>query len=157
MHYMLNIIFNTIIKKIETSYPKAKLDGVLVQKMVEPGLEIILGITNKDGFGPILMVGFGGTSVETSGDVAFALCPVTPERCEGLLGKLRGNVLLDKDKYDLRALFSLMTNLSNFAMSVQNLISEIDLNPVILHSAGNGISVVDALMIKFDKSMENRS
>jgi len=70
---------------------------------------------------------------------------------------LRGNVLLDKDKYDLRALFSLMTNLSNFAMSVQNLISEIDLNPVILHSAGNGISVVDALMVKFDKSMENRS
>ena len=149
--------FNTIIKNIETNSPKAKMDGVLVQKMVEPGLEIILGITNKDGFGPILMVGFGGTSVETSGDVAFALCPVTPERCENLLGKLRGNVLLDKDKYDLRALFSLMTNLSNFAMSVQNLISEIDLNPVILHSAGNGISVVDALMVKFDKSMENRS
>ena len=90
------------------------MDGVLVQKMVEPGLEIILGITNKDGFGPILMVGFGGISVETSGDVAFALCPVTPERCESLLGKLRGNILLDKNKYDLRALFSLMTNLSNY-------------------------------------------
>ena len=149
--------FNAIIKNIATNSPKAKMDGVLVQKMVEPGLEIILGITNKDGFGPILMVGFGGTSVETSGDVAFALCPVTPERCESLLGKLRGNILLDKNKYDLRALFSLMTNLSNFAMSMQKLISEIDLNPVIMHSAGNGISVVDALMVKFDKSMENRS
>ena len=149
--------FNAIIKNIATNSPKAKMDGVLVQKMVEPGLEIILGITNKDGFGPILMVGFGGTSVETSGDVAFALCPVTPERCESLLEQLKGNVLLDKNKYDLRALFSLMTNLSNFAMSVQKLISEIDLNPVIMHSAGNGISVVDALMVKFDKSMENRS
>ena len=47
--------------------------------MVEPGLEVILGITNKDGFGPILMVGFGGTGVEASGDVEFALCPVTPK------------------------------------------------------------------------------
>ena len=45
-----------------------------------------------------------------------------------------------------------MTTLSSFAISVQHLISEIDLNPVILHSPGNGISVVDALMVKFDET-----
>ena len=98
------------------------------------------------------MVGFGGTSVETSGDVAFALCPVTPEKCENLLGALKGGILLDKKRYDLPALVRLMTTLSSFAISVQHLISEIDLNPVILHSPGNGISVVDALMVKFDET-----
>ena len=60
--------------------------------------------------------------------------------------------LLDKKRYDLPALVRLMTTLSSFAISVQHLISEIDLNPVILHSPGNGISVVDALMVKFDET-----
>ena len=147
--------FNTIIQNIKNNNPKASIDGILVQKMVEPGLEVILGITNKDGFGPILMVGFGGTSVETSGDVAFALCPVTPKKCENLLGALKGSILLDKKRYDLPALVRLMTTLSSFAISVQHLISEIDLNPVILHSPGNGISVVDALMVKFDETSKS--
>ena len=144
--------FNNIIQNIKSNLPTAAIDGVLVQKMVEPGLEVILGITNKDGFGPILMVGFGGTSVEASGDVAFALCPITPTKCEYLLGALKASTLLDKKRYDIPALLKLMATLSSFAISVQHLISEIDLNPVILHSPGSGISVVDALMVKSDKT-----
>ena len=147
--------FNTIIQNIKNNNPTAYIDGILVQKMVESGLEVILGITNKDGFGPILMVGFGGTGVEASGDVAFALCPVTPKKCENLLGTLKGSILLDKKRYDLPALVRLMTTLSSFAISVQHLISEIDLNPVILHSPGKGISVVDALMVKFDETSKS--
>ena len=144
--------FDNIIQNIKNNLPTAAIDGVLVQRMVEPGLEVILGITNKDGFGPILMVGFGGTSVEASGDVAFALCPITPTKCEYLLGALKASTLLDKKRYDIPALLKLMATLSSFAISVQHLISEIDLNPVILHSPGSGISVVDALMVKSDKT-----
>ena len=116
--------------------------------MSEPGLEIILGINNREGFGPILMVGFGGIHVEKTRDVAFAPVPLGEDDCNQLLKKLKVSILLDEDKYDVPALIDLMTSLSKFAASTDDYIGEIDLNPVLVHPKGQGITVIDALMFK---------
>ena len=140
--------FKSMQSTISQNFPKAIIDGFLIQEMSEPGLEIILGINNREGFGPILMVGFGGIHVEKTRDVAFAPVPLGEDDCNQLLKKLKGSVLLDADKYDVPALIDLMTSLSNFAESTSDYIGEIDLNPVRVHSKGQGVTVIDALMFK---------
>ena len=143
--------FKSMQSTISQNFPKAIIDGFLIQEMSEPGLEIILGINNREGFGPILMVGFGGIHVEKTRDVAFAPVPLGEDDCNQLLKKLKGSVLLDADKYDVPALIDLMTSLSNFAESTSDYIGEIDLNPVLVHSKGQGVTVIDALMLKHQK------
>ena len=143
--------FKSMQSTISQNFPKAIIDGFLIQEMSEPGLEIILGINNREGFGPILMVGFGGIHVEKTRDVAFAPVPLGEDDCNLLLKKLKGSVLLDADKYDVPALIDLMTSLSNFAESTSDYIGEIDLNPVLVHSKGQGVTVIDALMLKHQK------
>ena len=140
--------FKSMQSTISQNFPKAVIDGFLIQEMSEPGLEIILGINNREGFGPILMVGFGGIHVEKTRDVAFAPVPLGEDDCNQLLKKLKGSVLLDADKYDVPALIDLMTSLSNFAESTSDYIGEIDLNPILVHSKGQGVTVIDALMFK---------
>ena len=140
--------FKSMQSTISKNFPKAIIDGFLIQEMSEPGLEIILGINNREGFGPILMVGFGGIHVEKTRDVAFAPVPLGEDDCNQLLKKLKGSVLLDADKYDVPALIDLMTSLSNFAESTSDYIGEVDLNPVLVHSKGQGVTVIDALMFK---------
>ncbi len=140
--------FKSMQSTISQNFPKAIIDGFLIQEMSEDGLEIILGINNREGFGPILMVGFGGIHVEKTRDVAFAPIPLGEDDCNQLLKKLKGSVLLDADKYDVPALIDLMTSLSNFAESTSDYIGEIDLNPVLVHSKGQGVTVIDALMFK---------
>ena len=140
--------FTNITKTISHNYPNAIVDGVLVQEMTDTGLEMILGITNKDGFGPIIMVGFGGITVESDKDVVFGMCPVTPIQCRTFLQKLKGSAFLNERDYDLNALIGLIVSVSEFAMSSSGYISELDLNPIIVHPPGKGISVVDALMVK---------
>ena len=143
--------FKSMQSTISQNFPKAIIDGFLIQEMSEPGLEIILGINNREGFGPILMVGFGGIHVEKTRDVAFAPVPLGEDDCNQLLKKLKGSVLLGADKYDVPALIDLMTSLSNFAESTSDYIGEIDLNPVLVHSKGQGVTVIDALMLKHQK------
>jgi hypothetical protein len=116
--------------------------------MSKTGLEIILGISNKDGFGPILMVGFGGVKVEKSKDVVFAPVPIDAQGGYELIQKLMGAPLLNEEQYDINSLTSLMASLSDFAQISCEHISEIDLNPILLHPPGQGFSIIDALMFK---------
>ena len=92
--------------------------------------------------------GNSGIHVEKTRDVAFAPVPLGDDDCNQLLKKLKGSVLLDADNYDVPALIDLMTSLSNFAESTDDYIGEIDLNPVLVHSKGQGVTVIDALMFK---------
>jgi len=136
----------------KAAHPDAAVHGVLVQAMAPPGREIILGVTRDPTFGPMLMVGLGGIHVEVLRDVAFAPVPIGPEEALALLGELKGAAILDSVRgavlADRSALAELMTTLSRFAADHAHLIEEIDLNPVIVHAQGQGLTVVDALIVK---------
>ncbi|MBV8737964.1 MAG: acetate--CoA ligase family protein, partial [Alphaproteobacteria bacterium] len=102
--------------------------------------------------GPMLMVGLGGIYVEVLRDVTFAPVPISPDEALSLLGELRGAALLDGVRgappADRTALAELIAALSRFAADHADAIDEIDLNPVIVHPQGHGLTVVDALIIK---------
>jgi acyl-CoA synthetase (NDP forming) len=144
--------YRTVLARAKAAHPDAKVDGVLVQAMAKRGQEMILGITRDPVFGPMLMVGLGGIHVEVLKDVAFAPVPLDAEDALALVGELKGAVLLDGMRgakpADKEALADLIVALSRFAADHADQIEEIDLNPVIVHPAGEGLSVVDALIVK---------
>jgi len=140
--------FIDIQARVAKNAPDAVILGTLVQPMARPGLEMILGISNTSGFGPLLMVGFGGTAVETSGDVVFAPAPLSRDDARALLTRLRGAAMLNPASLDMDALLDAMEKLSNLAASASERIAEVDLNPVLVHRPGEGISIVDALIVQ---------
>jgi acyl-CoA synthetase (NDP forming) len=144
--------YERVLGSAKRAYPEAVTDGVLVQAMAPPGREFILGITRDAGFGPMLMVGLGGIHVEVLRDIAFAPVPIGEEQALALLDQLKGAALLGEIRgappADRAALAALIANLSRFAADHAELIEEIDLNPVIVHPQGQGLTVVDALIVK---------
>ncbi len=137
--------------------PKARILGVLVQPMAERGREIILGVKRDQTFGPLLMVGLGGVAVEVMKDVALAPVPLGAEEARAMLARLKGVRLLDAHRGapagDVEALVDLMVRLGKFASDHADVIAEIDLNPVLVHARGKGVSVVDALIVKGTNSL----
>jgi len=144
--------YRGVLASARTAHPGAQIDGVLVQAMAPPGHQVILGVTRDATFGPMLMVGLGGIHVEVLKDVAFAPVPLAADEALALIGELQGAALLDgvrgQKPADKAALAELMVALSRFAADHADRIAEIDLNPVIVHDAGEGLSVVDALIVK---------
>jgi acetyltransferase len=132
--------------------PHADLHGVLVQPMAPPGREIILGVNRDAAFGPMLMVGLGGIHVEVLGDVAFSPVPLGADDARRLLDRLRGVKLLGgargQPPADIDALVDLMVRVARLADDWRDEIAEIDLNPVLVHDRGQGLSIVDALIVK---------
>ena len=123
--------------------PGAAVHGVLVQKMAPAGIEMIVGAKRDLVFGAMLMVGFGGIQAEVLRDTVLAPAPVSIEDARELIGQLRARALLAGA--DVDALAATMVALSALALS--EAIAEIDLNPVIVHPQGKGVSVVDALIV----------
>jgi acyl-CoA synthetase (NDP forming) len=120
--------------------------------MAAAGREVILGINYDSTWGPLLLVGLGGVLAEALGDVALAPVPLDQAQARALIGRLKGaNVFAHyrgQAPADIEALSLLMVRLSQFAYDHAEEVSAIDLNPVIVHEAGDGVSVVDALITR---------
>jgi acetate---CoA ligase (ADP-forming) len=143
--------YRQVLASARAAHPGADVRGVLVQQMAPKGIEVIVGVTRDETFGPLLMVGLGGIFVEVLRDVAFAPTPLTREDARRLLAQLRGARLLEGVRgelpADVDALIGLLVAVSRFAADHADAIAEVDLNPVIVHPRGQGLSVVDALII----------
>lgn len=123
----------------------ARFEGVAVQAMAPPGVELLAGITRDAQFGPLVVVGLGGVLVEVLGDTAVRLAPVDAAEARAMLGELRGAVLLEgsrgRQPVDRRALALLLVKLSELALRYPEL-KELDLNPVAAYP--QGLRVLDA-------------
>lgn len=130
----------------------AHIDGVLVQPMAMPGREVIVGIVRDAQFGPMVMLGLGGIAVEVLGDVVFAPVPLSTRDARAMIGRLKGSALLGPVRgapaADTAALADLMVKLATFATDQEALVAEVDLNPVIVHDEGAGLTLADALIVK---------
>src|SRR5439155_17025882 len=144
--------YRLVLARAQAAHPGAQIDGVLVQAMARPGRDIILGVSSDRDFGPMLMVGLGGIHVEVLRDVAFASVPLETEEALALLDQLKGAALLGgvrgEPAADRAALAQLMVALSRFAADHADQVAEIDLNPVIVHPVGEGLTIVDELIVK---------
>ena len=103
---------------------------------------------------------FGGVLVEALGDVAMAPVPLDHFTAHALLGRLKGTQIFASFRglppADTEALVELMVRLSQFAADHADDIDAIDLNPVVVHPRGEGVSVVDALILKRDREPAQR-
>lgn len=124
---------------------------LLVQRMAEPGLEMLLGVKHDPVFGPVMAVGFGGVLCEVLDDVALSTVPVTSRGAGQLLRELRGAALFDGHRgdraRDVAALVDAATALSSLVEDLGSRIGEIDVNPLIVGEAGQGAVAVDALVM----------
>ncbi len=122
-------------------------DAFLVQKMVPPGLEIIIGGKRDPEFGPILLFGLGGIFVEALKDVALRVAPLDEEEAGRMLDGIRGAPLLrgfrGQPPPDRKALIRVLTAVSRFLMDNPE-ISNLDINPLIVGTEGAGAVIVDA-------------
>jgi len=144
--------FKRVLVNARHMAPNAEIHGVLVQAMARPGLELILGVSRDDTFGPLLLLGRGGVEVETAAEGAMTPLPVDREEALRLIARLdRGRLMAAgraRAARDREALARLIVALARFASDFAERVGEIDLNPAILGAAGEGIAVVDALMVQ---------
>jgi acetate---CoA ligase (ADP-forming) len=142
--------YDAICARIAAHAPPPRLDGMLVQKMAPPGIEIVVGGRVDAQFGPLVVVGLGGVLVELLNDTALAPAPVGPREAEALLRELRGFRLLQgfrgSPAVDLAALCDVICRASEFIADQQDLVAELDINPLIC--AGSNITAVDALIVR---------
>lgn len=139
--------YESIVKNIRAHQPEAKIDGVLVQKMVKGGEEVILGLKNDPSFGPVIMFGLGGTYVELFKDVVFRVAPVTPAEVEEMTSQIKAAKMLTgirgKKARDVKAIQECILRLSQLAVDCPR-IKELDINPLIVCDQGEGGFVADA-------------
>jgi len=127
--------------------PRPTIDGFLVQEMAPPGIECFVGGRRDQAFGPIIIVGLGGVFIEIFKDTSIRLAPVTKREASDMLKELQAYPLLlgvrGKGRADVKALVEVICRVSTLLTNCPD-VSEMDLNPVIVHPDGQGVSIVDA-------------
>jgi acyl-CoA synthetase (NDP forming) len=140
--------YTTMVADVARRAPEATIDGVLVQRMAPKGHELVIGMVNDPTFGPIMMLGFGGVTVELFGDVVHAPAPLDEAEATRMLLSLKSARLLTGFRgakpIDLGPVARLVAALSRAALTLQDQVQEFELNPVIVHD--EGLTVADALI-----------
>ncbi|MCX5350039.1 acetate--CoA ligase family protein [Streptomyces sp. RLB3-17] len=132
-------------------YEGISLDGVLVCQMVERGVEMVVGVTHDQLFGPTVTVGLGGVLVEVLRDAAVRVPPFGEDQARGMLGELRGRALLEGVRggppVDVDALVEVVMRVQRMALELGDDIAELDINPLMVLPRGQGAVALDALVV----------
>jgi acetyl coenzyme A synthetase (ADP forming)-like protein len=135
---------------IGRAVPEAKIEGILVEQMAKKGVETILGATRDPRFGPLVMFGLGGTFVEVLKDVSFRLAPMWRISARKMIDEIRAYKILTgvrgNPPSDVQAIEDILLRLSAMLCNHRE-ISELDINPLIVHPEGQGASVADSRMM----------
>jgi len=125
--------YNEIISSVKQAYPEAQIEGVSVQPMAPPGVEVIVGMSKDPQFGPVLMFGLGGILVEVLKDVSFRIVPVTERDAREMIREIKGYPILEgyrgQKPASIPALEKLIVEVSHFVEKNPQ-IKELDLNPI---------------------------
>ena len=145
------LAFEALLNNARKHRPEAAIQGVLLGPMSRRGVEIIIGTMTDKIFGPMVMVGLGGITTELFRDVVYRPAPVNAEEAGAMLTSLKAAPLLNgfrgAAKTDVVALSQLIADVSVLAARHAGEIAEIELNPVLVHPEGQGVTIVDALVV----------
>jgi acyl-CoA synthetase (NDP forming) len=135
-----------MLTRIRSALPKAKLDGVLVQRMEKGIAEVIVGFRRDRDAGPLVMVGVGGILAELGGGHAVRLAPVSLDTAREMINEVKAFDVLrgyrNKPKGDLEALARVVQAMSNLACAAN--VEEAEINPLLVKT--DGVVAVDALL-----------
>jgi acetyltransferase len=148
--------YKLIHDKVRIYVRTSEIRGVLVQKMIRPGIEVILGMKRDPQFGPIILFGLGGIFVEIFKDVARRFPPIFERDAYKMVKEIKGYRVLQgartKKEWDINALIDAITKFSTLCIENYDIFDEIDINPLIVGEKGTGVCAVDALMVRTKKS-----
>jgi acetate---CoA ligase (ADP-forming) subunit beta len=140
--------YRDIISSIKQKFPDARIEGISVQKMASPGVELIIGMNKDPQFGPVIMFGLGGILVEILKDVSFRIVPLTKNDAIGMIQEIKGYKLLEGyrsiEPANIPAITDLILKVSEFVQRNPR-IKELDINPVFADK--NGVLAVDARIV----------
>jgi len=130
--------------------PDAEIHGILLQNMVPQGIECILGIKRDPAFGPVIMVGAGGLYAEFLKDSSLGVAALSMDQAQKMISSLKIYELLQgrrgHEGYDLPALTDALMRLSELSLFEPG-IAELDINPLIVHPRGRGVTAADAAIV----------
>ncbi len=140
--------YHGMMESVKQQLPKARIEGVVLQKMAGPGLEVIVGAKLDPQFGHVIMFGLGGIFVEICRDVSFRVTPVDRDMAREMVLEIRGSPIIEgargREVADLEAIIDVITALSSMLEKNPD-VTEIDINPLIVYSRGS--VAVDARML----------
>ena len=127
------------------------INGVSVQEMVPDAVEVIVGVSYDSQLGPTLLFGSGGVMVEVYNDVALRLCPISKNDALEMIADIKGNRLLEgfrgQPAADVSALADTLVQVSHLGAQLEGSLAELDINPLMVLAAGQGVKAVDAVAI----------
>lgn len=140
--------YDDIMNSVGEKFPSAKIQGVSVQKMARPGVEVIIGMSKDAQFGPVIMFGLGGVWVEVLKDVSFRIVPLLPRDAHEMIQEIKGRPLLEgyrgQEPADIGKLEEVILRVSSFVEQHPE-IKELDLNPIFAYK--DGAVAVDARIV----------
>ena len=129
---------------------RARIDGVLVSELVSGGVETVVGISQDDLFGPVVMAGLGGIFVEVLGDVTFRVPPFGDDQAAAMLTELAGAKMFDGVRgakpADRAAMVNVIMKVQRMAMDLADIVGELDINPLVVRP--KGAVALDALIVR---------
>lgn len=140
-----------IISNARENAPSATIDGILIEEMVPgPFLEAIVGVTRDPVFGPVVLCGLGGIYVEVMKDFSQRLAPVSEGEALEMIRELKSYPLFTGFRkgriYDVKALAKTLAQVSQMAISIGDAWTDLEINPLIVRAAGEGVTALDALI-----------
>ena len=142
--------YERINANVRRLFPDAEIWGILVQEMLPPSKELIIGVNRDPQFGPLVMVGLGGIFVEVLKDVSFRLAPLAREEAWSMLQELKSYWLLKgvrgEPQSDMESAVEVILRVSQLACDFTQ-IAEMDINPLRVMEKGRGCVAVDARLV----------
>ena len=139
--------YELMMHRVSKKMPDAEIHGVLLQEMCKDGMEVILGMHRDPNFGPMIMFGMGGVTVEVLKDVSFCLAPVTSQEAFDMLARTKAYQLLEgvrgREGVDIGAIVEGIQRLSQLVTAFPD-IQEMDINPFVVGPEGTIPVAVDA-------------
>lgn len=139
-----------IFNNVKSNVPNANIYGILIQEMLPPGIETIVGSTRDPIFGPVIVFGLGGIFVEVLRDVSFRIAPLSFDEALEMIDEIKSAKILSGFRgmppRDKRAIADIIVKLSELVTKIPE-IKEVDLNPVIVFEEGKGAKIADARFI----------
>ncbi len=143
------VAFKEILASAKKYDSKAEIRGVLIEKMVKPSTEIIVGVTRDPTFGPAIMFGLGGIFVELLKDVSFRIAPIKVEDAREMIHEIKALPMLQGFRggpnVKLELIVDVLMKISKLSIDYMDDILEIDLNPIFAYE--DKILTVDARII----------
>ncbi len=146
--------YAAIMSRVESACPHARVDGVSVSPMSSSGIDVIVGTLNDETFGPCVMVGMGGIFAEILDDSVIARAPLTAEDALVMIRRLKGAKMLYGARGtpvgDVGALAEAVAGLSMLAYVNRDRLMSLEVNPLRVLPAGEGVVALDALVTTRD-------